>query len=265
MSMRNYVITAVVVIGVATLIGVALTVTDTISLRSPRKPSVAPNLQNIDTIVLADSMDTVIDAPKPVAPIPKAIAKQDTLRSKTAKDEPKKKKDEKQAGHGWTVSAEDSIYAAYEHTSGTKADDPGTGYFIRISKGKRQLTLFKDGEAVKIYPVGVGKNSPDKTRKEDNSTPEGNFKIHSISNSKDWKYEGVKAYGPWFMRLDTSNGAFSGKSWTGIGIHGTSNENSIGGFVSHGCIRMFNNDITELKTTIEEQVQASEVKVVVLP
>jgi len=29
-------------------------------------------------------------------------------------------------------------------------------------------------------------------------------------------------------------------------IHGTNNENSIGKFVSHGCIRMHNTDITDL-------------------
>jgi lipoprotein-anchoring transpeptidase ErfK/SrfK len=29
-------------------------------------------------------------------------------------------------------------------------------------------------------------------------------------------------------------------------IHGTNNPGSIGGFVSHGCIRMYNQDITDL-------------------
>ena len=29
-------------------------------------------------------------------------------------------------------------------------------------------------------------------------------------------------------------------------IHGTNNPDSIGGFVSYGCIRMYNQDITEL-------------------
>ena len=29
-------------------------------------------------------------------------------------------------------------------------------------------------------------------------------------------------------------------------IHGTNNPKSIGGFVSHGCIRMYNKDITKL-------------------
>jgi lipoprotein-anchoring transpeptidase ErfK/SrfK len=29
-------------------------------------------------------------------------------------------------------------------------------------------------------------------------------------------------------------------------IHGTNNPGSIGGFVSHGCIRMYNQDVTDL-------------------
>ena len=43
-------------------------------------------------------------------------------------------------------------------------------------------------------------------------------------------------------------------------IHGTNNPNSIGGFVSHGCIRMYNNDVLDLY----ERVSVG-TKVVVLP
>ena len=43
-------------------------------------------------------------------------------------------------------------------------------------------------------------------------------------------------------------------------IHGTNNPKSIGGFVSHGCIRMYNADIMELY----ERVNLG-TKVVVLP
>jgi lipoprotein-anchoring transpeptidase ErfK/SrfK len=43
-------------------------------------------------------------------------------------------------------------------------------------------------------------------------------------------------------------------------IHGTNNPKSIGGFVSHGCIRMYNADIMDLY----ERVNLG-TKVVVLP
>ena len=34
-------------------------------------------------------------------------------------------------------------------------------------------------------------------------------------------------------------------------IHGTNNPRSIGGFVSHGCIRMYNSDIRELYRLVD--------------
>jgi lipoprotein-anchoring transpeptidase ErfK/SrfK len=43
-------------------------------------------------------------------------------------------------------------------------------------------------------------------------------------------------------------------------IHGTNNPGSIGGFVSHGCIRMYNSDILDLYGRV-----GLGTKVVVLP
>ena len=36
-------------------------------------------------------------------------------------------------------------------------------------------------------------------------------------------------------------------------IHGTNNPGSIGGFVSYGCIRMYNQDITDLFDRVERR------------
>ncbi|MDD6850571.1 MAG: L,D-transpeptidase [Veillonellaceae bacterium] len=38
--------------------------------------------------------------------------------------------------------------------------------------------------------------------------------------------------------------------WDGIGIHGTHDPNSIGTNASEGCIRMYNQDVAELKEII---------------
>lgn len=160
---------------------------------------------------------------------------------------------------------QDSLWVPYIRNDSIRVENPGPGYLIRVSKNKRQLTLFKDGIAQKVYSVGVGKNSRDKAKKDDNATPEGSFAIASIHNSKDWLYEGKKVYGPWFLRIDTSRGAFSGGTWTGIGIHGTSNEKSIGSFVSKGCIRMYNKDIAELKEIVATAMESSTVRVLILP
>lgn len=207
-------------------------------------------------VTAAESLQTAPEASLLPQPKPKSTdVKADSSAAKSKAKTPK----------GWVLNPEDSLYYNYEHPKGAKALEPGDGYFIRVVKSKRQLTLFKDGNPVKVYAVGVGKNSGDKAKPDDDATPEGNFHIQSIHYSKDWLYKGVKAYGEWFLRLNTNSGTFSGKPWTGIGIHGTINENSIGHYVSKGCIRMYNKDIRELKQTVEEAVKTSQVPVVILP
>lgn len=95
-------------------------------------------------------------------------------------------------------------------------------YMIDISTTKRRLTLYHDHQLVKQYPVGVGKMLT--------PTPHGTYRIIN------------KAPNP--------GGPF-GVMWMGLsrphyGIHGTNNPASIGRFVSHGCIRMYNHDVLEL-------------------
>ena len=120
-------------------------------------------------------------------------------------------------------------------------------YNIRISKSIYTLTLYKGTELVKSYPIAVGKNPGDKQRVGDNRTPTGNFKIISIENASKWTHDFRDgkgkirgAYGPWFLRLEA-------KGWKGIGIHGTHDPNSIGTMATEGCIRMYNEDIAEVK------------------
>lgn len=97
-------------------------------------------------------------------------------------------------------------------------------YFITINVNKRTLTLYKNGQVYKVYPVAVGKAST--------PTPKGTFKI---------KNKAVNPDGPFGIRwlgLTAPGGSY--------GIHGTNNPSSIGKNVSNGCIRMFNKDVLEL-------------------
>lgn len=95
-------------------------------------------------------------------------------------------------------------------------------YYIVITVSQRRLTLFNNGKPLKSYPVGVGKQlSP---------TPAGKYQIVN--------------------KRPHPGGAF-GVMWMGLsiphyGIHGTNKPSSIGGFVSKGCIRMYNKDVTQL-------------------
>lgn len=102
-------------------------------------------------------------------------------------------------------------------------------YLIRISLSRRRLSLYNNGRLMKTYPVGVGKIAT--------QTPSGNFIIVSKV-----PYPYSHPGGP----LSVFGTMWMGLSKPHYGIHGTNNPSSIGKFVSHGCIRMYNRDVNEL-------------------
>ena len=121
--------------------------------------------------------------------------------------------------------------------------------FIVINKTDLTLSLIdQNGNTIKEYLISCAENFGNKLRRGDHKTPEGFFNINQILNSSalthdfhDGRGEIEGAYGPWFLRLDVPG-------FHDIGIHGTNNPSSIGGRNSEGCIRMNNDDISELKT-----------------
>jgi len=133
------------------------------------------------------------------------------------------------------------------------------GVLIVIKKSLFELLVFKDGTLIKTYPVAIGKRRGDKQRVGDNRTPEGDFTITSIEDSHTWEHDFGDgkgqipgAYGPWFLRLSTlASETKSGKQWVGIAIHGTHDPASIGTRATEGCIRMRNEDVTELKEIVK--------------
>lgn len=99
-------------------------------------------------------------------------------------------------------------------------------FSITISLASRRLALYRDGQEIRSYPVGVGKMlSP---------TPAGSYYIAN--------------------KRPNPGGPF-GVMWLGLskphyGIHGTNNSASIGQYVSHGCIRMYNQDVLQLAAMV---------------
>jgi len=123
---------------------------------------------------------------------------------------------------------------------------------IVIEKSKYTLSLLDDNDDVIVqYKIGIGKTPGDKQSDGDMRTPEGEFYISKIQNSETWTYDFedddlgpiVGAYGPWFLRLET-------RKWDGIGIHGTHLPQSIGTRCTHGCIRMKNKELNDLKQRV---------------
>ena len=114
------------------------------------------------------------------------------------------------------------------------------------------LSLYNyKGELEQKSNIATGKNYGTKQFAGDLKTPEGIFKIASVEDASQWSHDfkddtiGVvkNAYGPYFIRLQVP-----GQS--GIGIHGTSDSNSIGSRASEGCVRMNNKDLTDLVKNI---------------
>ena len=123
--------------------------------------------------------------------------------------------------------------------------------WILIDKSNFILTLNNRNGVLREWEIAVGMGKGNKRNKGDNRTPTGAFTISQIQDSSKWthdfkdgKGEIEGAYGPWFIRLKTP-------PWTGIGIHGTHDPDSIGERASEGCIRMSNEDVSELKKLVK--------------
>ncbi|WP_077369732.1 L,D-transpeptidase [Anaerosalibacter sp. Marseille-P3206] len=115
-------------------------------------------------------------------------------------------------------------------------------WFIVINKTKKILTVYNKGEIYKKYPVALGKSK----------TPTPDYKFTIINKAKNPRWGGMGGrYRP--VKGGASNNPL-GKRWLGLstekhrgyGIHGNSSPYSIGQYVSHGCIRMINEDVEEL-------------------
>jgi len=96
-------------------------------------------------------------------------------------------------------------------------------YVIFIEIEDKTLYLLEDGQCIKKYPISSGKSGT--------PSPIGYWKIIS----KDTWGEG---FGGRWMGLNVP--------WGKYGIHGTTKPGSIGYAASHGCIRMYSDDVKEL-------------------
>lgn len=101
---------------------------------------------------------------------------------------------------------------------------------IVISLSQHTLSLYWNGEIYRKYKVAVGKSST--------PTPKGKFKIVNKS---------INPGGPFGVRWL----GFHPSLWPSYGIHGTNVPSSIGKSASHGCIRMYNQDVTELYNLVK--------------
>lgn len=132
-----------------------------------------------------------------------------------------------------------------------------------ISKKDYRLYVYETGQDTTLaatFPVCYAINPEAKQGEGDNRTPEcgmkNPFRIKEVVNAASWVFNfndgrgDIPAFGHWFIRLDLchsfpDNPALAANR--SIGIHGsTGNELSIPGRDSHGCVRMYDEDLEVL-------------------
>lgn len=107
--------------------------------------------------------------------------------------------------------------------------EPVKKYMILVDVEDCRLFLIENGQCVKSYLVAPGKHST--------PSPTGLFKI---VHKGDWG----EGFGGRWMGFNVP--------WGQYGIHGTIYPESIGGHTSHGCIRMWNEEVKELYDIVQE-------------
>ncbi|OCL26102.1 hypothetical protein U472_08790 [Orenia metallireducens] len=101
---------------------------------------------------------------------------------------------------------------------------------ILVDTNNKTLTVYSDGAKYHTFKVAVGKWS--------SKSPIGEWRI--IQKLDMW--DGTP-FGDKWMKLNVP--------WGNYGIHGTNKPSSIGYNASHGCIRMYNNDVKILYSWVK--------------
>lgn len=107
---------------------------------------------------------------------------------------------------------------------------------IIVNKKTNKLAFFQNGSLVREFRVATGKTA--------SLTPEGHFEIVNKIKNRPYYKEKIPGGDPRNPLGDRWIGLdVNGTKGTTYAIHGNNNKNSIGKYVSAGCIRMYNDDI----------------------
>ena len=114
-----------------------------------------------------------------------------------------------------------------------------------IDLSERTVYVYQDNKLMSSYPVAIGRPGWE--------TPIGEYHVMSMLQNPGWTHPltgEVVPPGP-----DNPLGERWIAFWTDgdnyIGFHGTPNRESIGNAASHGCVRMFNEDVRELYEMVQ--------------
>jgi hypothetical protein len=115
---------------------------------------------------------------------------------------------------------------------------PATG--VLISKKEMAVYRFEDGVLSDVWPCAIGKPA--------SPTPAGDYEVTVTLEDPTWYWQGKaippgpeNGLGKWFIGINKK----------GYGVHGTNEPASIGTAASHGCVRMYNEDVGELVKAVK--------------
>lgn len=112
---------------------------------------------------------------------------------------------------------------------------------LEVSLDSRKVALYQGNQLIKTYPIAIGREGWE--------TPTGTFHVHQMIQNPAW----IQPFTDELISVDDPRNPLGGY-WIGfwsdgrnaIGFHGTPDPGSVGSAVSHGCLRMYTEDIQEL-------------------
>jgi L,D-transpeptidase ErfK/SrfK len=128
---------------------------------------------------------------------------------------------------------------------------PQTGITVNLAELRLYLVWEEAGlPRVRIYPIGIGDEGWE--------TPEGEFAVRNKFRQPHWRPpQSIRQERPWLPLLVPPGPENPlGDRWLGFtpqghGIHGTNQPYGVGRRVSHGCLRLYPEDIRELYNLAE--------------
>ncbi|MEM8779016.1 MAG: L,D-transpeptidase [Cyanobacteria bacterium P01_G01_bin.49] len=117
-----------------------------------------------------------------------------------------------------------------------------------LSLKERRVYAYQEDKVLASYPVAIGKKGWE--------TPQGNFEVIQMVENPKWK-------NPWNGQVSAPGpNSPLGERWIGfwtdgenyIGFHGTPGEHVMGQAVSHGCVRMRNQDVKALYELVQDGI-----------
>lgn len=117
---------------------------------------------------------------------------------------------------------------------------------IVLKRGERRVYVYQGEQELASFPVAVGKPGWE--------TPAGTFAVKTMAENPGWTHPFTgKVMSP---ESDNPLGERWIEFWTdgynSIGFHGTPNRASVGQAASHGCVRMYDEDIQKLFNWVSE-------------